>query len=357
MTTDTLAPSHSSRRVSQQRPPPGTLEAMANAKPHSTITGAQDRLGLWPLRVAWFLTLPIVGAGLDGPTQQFDSPGPLLAEVCLWAAWFVGLVACLAATPIGLTVIRILTPATVALPLLAGALTGAWSTGLTSAVGFGMVVTFISYTPLVGDRMINGSAYGSERRMALRPPAFALLGPVQLAWALVAVGAVTGPILLADGRYVLGVVATILGVGAVLAGWRVLHQLARRWIVFVPAGFVIHDHVMVVESILLRRTMVTALGPASSPPEQAPAARGDRRDDETDEADGGAAVDLSGGAYGLALEVVLDEPTVFGRRESKKQVANIDADRIVFTPTLPGAVLTEARARAITIGSVDNHTV
>jgi hypothetical protein len=101
--------------------------------------------------------------------------------------------------------------------------------------------------------------------------------------------------------------------------------------VFVPAGFVIHDHVLLVESILMRRATIAALGPATSPVPE-------------------TAVDLSGGAYGLALEVSTREPVSFGRRVYRT-IVNTETDRIIFTPTLPGAVLTEARIRAIRIGS------
>ncbi|MDH3681255.1 MAG: hypothetical protein OEV40_15050, partial [Acidimicrobiia bacterium] len=229
-----------------------------------------------------------------------------------------------------LTVCRILAPGMAAVPLLAGVATGDWSPRLVAAIAGGLLIAAVAYLPLVGDRMVNGSAYGSERRMTLRPPAFVLLGPVELAWLVVFAGLVTGPFLLASGRTALGTVAVVLGAGAVWLGGRALHQLARRWVVFVPAGFVIHDHVIPAESILLRRPNVESLGPAPSPL-------------------GDDAVDLSGGASGLALEVVVDEPVRFSRRIGG-EVVSTEATRIVFTPTLPGAVLTEARVRALRIG-------
>jgi hypothetical protein len=181
--------------------------------------------------------------------------------------------------------------------------------------------------------MINGSAYGSERRMALRPPGFALVGPVQGAWLAVAAGLLSGPWLVAAGQWFAGLVAVAVGAVLVWAGVRVLHQLARRWIVFVPAGFVLHDHTLLVESVLMQRSTVAALGPAGDPLSE-------------------DATDLSGGAYGLALEVVLREPARFGLRV-KREVRDISSSRLVFTPTLPGAVLTEARIRAVSIGTVD----
>ncbi len=289
------------------------------------------RAGLWPLRVLWFLAPVAAGPGLTQALDRFDDPGPLIGEIGLWSAWFVGLVATLVPTALSLTAIRVLTPAVAALAMMAGVLGGAWPRSLLLALVYGALVTGVCYVPIVGDRMVNGAAYGSERRMTLRPPAFALLGPIQLAWVVTFAGAVTGPLVLASGRYVVGAAAAVVGAGAVWAGFRVLHQLSRRWIVFVPAGFVIHDHVVPAESILLRRSTITSLGAAQA---------------------GTTAVDLTGGAYGLALEVVLDEPVPFTRR-ARGQVETVSADRLTFAPTLPGAILAEARIRAITIATAD----
>lgn len=302
---------------------------MASPTKSLDVVAALDRLGLWPLRVLWLIAPLALGHGLGPELDRFDHPGPVVAEGWLWAGWFVGLVATLAPSAISLTVIRVLAPATIAVGLVTGVAAGSWTGRLLTALAYGILVTAVCYLPVVGDRMVNGSAYGSERRMTLRPPAFTLLGPVELAWLVVVAGLITGPFLLAAGRYVLGGLAVIVGAAAAWLGGRVLHQLARRWIVFVPAGFVIHDHVIPVESILLRRTIVSTLGPATTPiPSDA--------------------VDLSGGATGLALQVVLDEPVTFGRRVGG-EVVSTETDRIVFSPTLPGAVLTEARLRAIRI--------
>lgn len=303
---------------------------MARWSPSLDIAAVLDRLNLWPLRVLWLIAPLIVGFGLGPAIDRFDDPGPVVAEVALWTGWFAGLVATLAPSTISLTVCRVLAPAMAALPLVAGVATGNWSLRLLVALAGGLLVAAVAFLPVVGDRMVNGSAYGSERRMTLRPPAFVLLGPVQLAWLVVFAGLVTGPFLLAAGRPVLGAGAVVIGAGAVWVGGRALHQLARRWIVFVPAGFVIHDHVIPAESILLRRSIVESLGPASSPLAE-------------------DAVDLSGGASGLALEVVADEPVRFGRRVDG-EVVSTEATRIVFSPTLPGAVLSEARIRALRIG-------
>lgn len=286
------------------------------------------RYGLWLLRAVW-LGLPVVVGFSLGPLVE-ELEYPVVAEVLLWAVWFAGLVATLVPGPITLTAIRIAAPALVLLAALALPADGGTTGGAAIVAAYGLLVTGVAYLSGVGDQMINGSAYGSERRLALRPPGYVLLGPIQVIWLLLVIGVAAPFVLMVTGRWIAAAITIAPAVFAGWLGWRVLYQLARRWLVFVPAGFVIHDHLLAVESILMRRTIVTTLGPA------------------TEEALAGA-VDLTGGASGLSLQVVLQEPVQFGRRQ-RGQITNTDATSIVFTPTMPGAVLSEARVRAIRIG-------
>jgi hypothetical protein len=299
-----------------------------------------DRLGLWPARLVWLLASIVVGNGLAEGFEDRASGPALVVEILLWIAWFVVLVAVLAPSPRSLTIARIAGPATSGASVIATVAAG-WSAAGVLAIGFASLFSALVYLPTFGDHMINGSAYGSERRMALRPLAIVLLGPAQLAWLLVFAGLVTGPILLLAERYVLAALAAIVGVAAVWAGSRVLHQLSRRWIVFVPAGFVIHDPMQIVDAVLFRRNQIMTLGPALVDPDSPD--RSDSPDDLTDRHD------LSGGALGLALEVALKQPTPVALRE-RGGISNIEVSRIVFSPTLPGAMLSEARIRGVKIG-------
>jgi hypothetical protein len=312
----------------------GAAGSTASGAPSPTIDigSLVDRAGLWPARVVWFLTPLVAGPTLGPGLERFEGGGGAVAEVWLWVLWFVGLVAVLVPATQSLTIVRILAPLVLVVVIVAG-VAGGSGLGLAGAIGFGAGLNGVVFSPITGDRMVNGSAYGSERRMALRPPGFALLGPIQLAWVLAATGLMAGPWLVAANHHLLGASAVVIGAAGVWAGFRVLHQLARRWLVFVPAGFVIHDHVSLVESVLMRRSIVTALGPASEPLDE-------------------AATDLTGGAYGLALEAVLSEPVRFGRRV-ERQVVDTSSSRLVLSPSLPGAALSEARVRAVPIGSID----
>lgn len=293
----------------------------------SRLAALVERGGLWPLRLLW-LGLPVV-YWLELDTLLNGLRWPLAAESVLWVAWFLGLMATLVPGPVSLTALRILAPAAVATLVMAAAFTGHWTPEVLVGLGYGLIVSALAMLPVIGDLMINGSAYGSERRMGLRPPGFALAGPVELTWLAMFAGVAAPVVSGADGRWAVFAPTAVVGAVVCWMGWRILHQLSRRWLVFVPAGFVIHDPVLLIESVLARRSTVASLGPALA--------------DDLDRA-----TDLSGKAPGLALEVVLTEPTSFARRQGKQAIST-EADRIVFAPTLPGAVLREARLRAIHI--------
>jgi hypothetical protein len=178
--------------------------------------------------------------------------------------------------------------------------------------------------------MASGTAYGDERRLPLRPPGLLLLGPIELALLVVIVGLATAPLLLADRRWVAGAVAALLGLPLAVVAARALHGLSRRWVVFVPAGLVLHDPLTLVDPVLFRQHVVARLAPARA---------------------GTDALDLTQRALGLALELELVEavPMVLvrpGRREDEPGRAT----RLVFTPTRPGRVLDEAARRRLPVG-------
>jgi hypothetical protein len=185
------------------------------------------------------------------------------------------------------------------------------------------------FLPATAMVCINGPAYPNERRYPLAVPGALLLGPLELAWAGTVGLPAAALVLLADRRWVAGgiVLAVAVGLAPVLA--RALHGLSRRWVVFVPAGIVLHDGLSLVEPVLFRRQVIERLGPAPV---------------------GSDSLDLTQRAAGLALELVLTERvpmerTSPGRRRSESG----GAARLLFTPSRPGAVLADAAARRLPV--------
>jgi hypothetical protein len=284
-----------------------------------------ERLGPWPARLTWFalplLAGPSVGDALDGAS----APVQAVSAVGLYGGWAAVLVATLVPATVSLTVLRLAAPTAVlvtAVAAAAGGVTGADVLAVSATV----VALLAALWPVTGQTFADGSAYGDERRWPLRPPGTLLAGPVPLVWAVVVAGVAAGPLLLAARVWVAGAAALVVGAAAVWWGVRVLHTLARRWIVFVPAGLVVHDPLVLAESVLVPRATLRALEPAPA---------------DT------AALDLTRGAFGLALEITLTEPTPVLVRRGRGATEAVTTGRLLVTPTRPGALLTAARQRRL----------
>ncbi len=283
---------------------------------------------LLAVRVAWFALPLTAGPAVAHGLSDASTPVQVVGAALAWLVWGVVGVAVLVPRTVSLTAVRAAAPATLAVAVwctvradvgVAEVVAMAWS-ALLSAV--------VLFVPDVTDGFVDGSSYGPEKRMALRVPGPLLLGPVEIVWAALVASVLAGPLLLAAKAWVAGVVALVAGVFVARAAARSLHQLSRRWLVFVRTGFVLHDPLALADPVLLQRQDVVALGPAEVGAER-------------------EAVDLSGRALGLALEVRLRAPVTIGLVERRGRRRDVQASRLLFTPVRPGALLNEARARGL----------
>jgi len=283
----------------------------------------------WALRVAWgvlpFVAGPALADGLDPRSMAVRTT----ASAALWAGWAVGVLAVLVPRPQGRTLLRVAAPALVLATVVTALDVGA-GPATVAAVASALVVTALAHLPETGFLFVNGAAYGDERRHLLRAPAVVVVVALPLAWAVLVAAVVTGPLLLASRQWVVGAVAVGLGVPVAGVLARAMHSLTQRWAVFVPAGLVLKDHLAMADPVLFRRQEVEVLRAAPT---------------------GTDALDLTVNAAGLALELRLREKVavtrvVLGRRSSEPG----RTARLLFTPTRPGAVLTDARARRLRVG-------
>ena len=293
-------------------------------------TGARrsETATAWILRAAW-LTLPLtLGPALADSLDSRAAGLRTTTSVGLWALWSVGLLATLIPHPVTLTVVRIGGPATTAAAAWA-AVTTDEPVGAVIAVAAGLLVGASALSAPVGDLFVDGASYGDERRFLLRGPGpvALLLGP--LAWVMVVTGTITGPLLLADSRWIPGTAACIIGLPIAVLAVRATNQLTRRWVVLVPAGLVLHDHLALAEPTLLARSSISSIGPARQ---------------DTD------ALDLSQAAHGMALEVRCTEPHEIlpATRNTVAEVQSVPA--FLFTPTRPDTLLAEAARRRLPVG-------
>ena len=280
------------------------------------------------LRLLWVLVPVVAGPAVDDALSSRDRPVQLVASVLAWTLWGTGLAASLIPRSTSLTVVRTIVPAGVPVAAWAALATDRPVWGA-AAVAVAAAAALSLAWPGVSDAFVDGSSYGPERRVALRVPPTLLAGPVPLAWFAVVGGAVTGPLLLAAGHVVTGAVALLGGGALVVLGLPRLHLLSRRWLVFVPAGVVVHDPLTLSEPILFPRHLLRRVGPAAA--------------DTT-------ALDCTAGALGLALEVSAVEPFAVGRREGRRGVEHADVSAVLVTPTQPAETIAIASAHRLPVG-------
>ena len=145
-------------------------------------------------------------------------------------------------------------------------------------------------------------------------------------WAVAVAGAAAGPLLLADRGWGAGITAAAVGLGVAAFAAHTLYRLARRWLVFVPNGLVVHDHLAVVEPLPLSRRGIASIGPARA---------------------GTDATDLTAQAFGMALELRLAEPVTAGVMTGRNRSEQHALTNMLVSPSRPAAVLATAERRGL----------
>lgn len=293
------------------------------------------QLGPWPARVAW-AALPLTVAPALGDALTDRSLA--VARTASWGAWLVwaaGLLAVAVPRTGSLTAIRVLAPLVAPAAVWAAVEVDDPGPGAVVAVAWGVLTLLAVLWPECAEAFADGSSYGDERRMLLRTPTPLLVGPVPLTWLVAVAGPIGAALLLAARQWIAGAVVAVAAAAATTVAVKALHGLSRRWVVFVPAGVVLHDLQAMGDPVLFPRTAVASLGPA---PAVAPA-RGPEGDDGT--------LDLTLGTVGLALLLELREPLPVAPRRGRSALDVVEVQRLRFSPARPGALLEEAHRRRI----------
>ncbi len=193
-----------------------------------------------------------------------------------WLLWTSVGVSLLVPSPVALTIVRIVIPLSVVVSVVAGQ---------PIAVFCSVVALIVCASPVFVDAMVQGGAYGDETRFALRTP-LPYVVPAVIAWLLYTATLIGGSLLLAARQYVVGAVLVVIGILLSRTIPRRLHRLARRWLVLVPVGIVIHDHLVLHETIMAHSGKISSV---------------------TRTSEVGEAADLTGGVLGDRLAVTLTE--------------------------------------------------
>jgi hypothetical protein len=288
-----------------------------------------ERAMPWALRLVWIGLLVAGGAAVDEATSSSpDTFGDVIRYAAL-TGWFAG-VCSMALPAVGsLTAVRLIVP--VAVPVAAVTLAG--GADAVSGIAFlalALLAVVVADSALLGRVFVQASAYGEEDRHLLRPPAAYALAAL-LSWAVWAAMSITAVLLLADRSWIAGILAAAAAVAAGVLGWPRWHRLSRRWFVIVPIGVVIHDQLVLAETVMLRRQEIAGI-------RLAPA--------------GTEAADLTGPASGHAIEVSTHESTtvIFAATPKQPRGTAIHLRSCLVAPSRPGQALQGAVRRRLPVG-------
>jgi len=287
----------------------------------------QFATGRGPVLLAWLLLA--TGDVFADALRDTDPTFRRATSVGLWLVWALALIVLVVPGSVALVLAR--TAVTAAAPATLWAVVAVDSSEdwiHLAQVAFALLAGLAVLSPLTGERFIDAASYGDERRFLLRPPLPVMVLALVPTWAVAVVGLSAGPLLLAAESWSAGAVVTAVGIPVAAIALRAMHSLARRWLVFVPAGLVIHDHLALGEPVLVRRESIRSFAPAPADP---------------------TGTDLTAQASGLALELSLDSPLAVSRPAGRRATEEIQVRGVLVTPTRPGSVMGEAARRRIPV--------
>jgi hypothetical protein len=227
--------------------------------------------------------------------------------------WSIALLSTLVPSSTALTAIRLALPS---ISVIGGAVAIAvgMSSGVAGALAISVLASLLVMSAEIGNSFVQLAAYGDERRFLLRCPPAMLVVQV-LSWLVwVALN------LLASDALILGAIVAIVALLLTIALPRRFHRFSRRWLVSVPSGLVIHDHVVLAETAMFMHNAVINIGI------------------ETAQSD---AADLSGKCAGVGLVITLKDfdTVVFAATPKTPGGSAIHVKSMRVCPNRPGRAL------------------
>ena len=269
----------------------------------------------WITRIAW-MAAALLPNSLDADFASLGGAANLVVEVQGWVLWAIVLIALWVLHPISLTVARMVAPLVVA-EIAIGLGPLAWNPARIIAALLAAVTTVFIFTAEFGGEQVQAGVFGNERRYVLRIPAPLVL-PTVLGWLFFAASAGLVPLVAVSTPWPIAVPVTIVALVIVWFVPQRLHQLSKRWLVRVPAGWVVHDSVLLADNILIHTYELVGMqvAPAES-----------------------AALDITGLTRGSPLEISLREATTVRLTAFAARVLKtldiVHAKALLVAPTRP----------------------
>ena len=275
--------------------------------------------------IVWASRLSVITTGLAVPLlnnalRQMSSLTGISSTVGIWLLWSVALLCTLVPSSSALTAIRLALP-TIFVIVAAVAVAIGISSGVAAALAISLLASLLIFSGDIGDSFVQLAAYGDERRYLLRcPPAMLLVQVLSwLVWLTLTIVAIN---LLASDALILGAIVAIVALLLAIVLPRRFHRFSRRWLVSVPAGLVIHDHVVLAETAMFMNNAVIEVGIDLAPSE---------------------AADLSGKCSGVGLLIELKDfdTVVLAATPKTPGGSAIHVKSMRVCPTRPGRAITE----------------
>lgn len=275
--------------------------------------------------IVWASRLSVIATGLAVPLlnnalRQMSSLTGISSTVGIWLLWSVALLCTLVPSSSALTAIRLALP-TIFVIVAAVAVAIGISSGVAAALAISLLTSLLIFSGDIGDSFVQLAAYGDERRYLLRcPPAMLLVQVLSwLVWLTLTIVAIN---LLASDALILGAIVAIAALLLAIVLPRRFHRFSRRWLVSVPAGLVIHDHVVLAETAMFMNNAVIEVGIDLAPSE---------------------AADLSGKCSGVGLLIELKDfdTVVLAATPKTPGGSAIHVKSMRVCPTRPGRAITE----------------
>lgn len=259
---------------------------------------------------------PMCAATLDA----WSDGARIATNVAIWTAWAGCLLCVLVPSSISLTALRLSCPTLIVSSAIVASSDG--DGGALIALAVTIVATLLVFSADVGDSFVQVSAYGDERRHVLRcPPTMIVIQAV--AWALWVSTIAVVAVLAIDRNWLAAAVLTVVAVAMSWALPRRFHRYSRRWLVQVPAGLVIHDHVVLAETAMFLASNVRSVDAVAMGSTEA--------------------ADLTGGCRGTALRITLGdfETVVMAATRTDPGGKAIHVKSMTVCPSRPGRTLGE----------------
>jgi hypothetical protein len=284
------------------------------------------RAAVWGARLAWLAVAVAGGAAVGAALDDHSRTVQLAGTAAAWAGWAVGALALAVSSVATLTLARTTVPGSLVVAF-AAIVDGAGALNGLAMLAPAIAASSLVVTAEFGRVYLQASAYGDELRFGLRPPIGYLVASA-VTWLPTVTAVVLVVPALAGQAWVLGVACFVVAAAGLALLPERWHQLSRRWLVIVPAGLVVHDPVVLTETLMLRRATIAAVALGDPDAPTRPGA------------------DLTGPAPGVAVEIRLAEPatTVLAPTVARRDGTAIRADTLLVSPSRPGAALRAAGA-------------